>query len=193
MKFSFTALFALALSPCLVSATAIPSQNLTIPEVHLVARAESTQQFASYAAASVASAKWVNQGKTKVVPKNLVLYTRQVTGLIPDSTTSENLIVYKYSRLKSSPAYGKVVGVGLKTAAGSVTPLVRIDMDNTGKGIHFNAVQLDNSQQKLAAVLTSTVNMTPAARTSLYLDYLKGVENRSAEFLWNWWSTGKAN
>ncbi|QRV84397.1 hypothetical protein RhiJN_12413 [Ceratobasidium sp. AG-Ba] len=172
MKFSFTSLFALVLSPCLVSATAIPSQNLTIPEVHLVARAESTQQFASYAAASVASAKWVNQGKTKVVPKNLVLYT---------------------SRLKSSPAYGKVVGVGLKTAAGSVTPLVRIDMDNTGKGIHFNAVQLDNSQQKLAAVLTSTVNMTPAARTSLYLDYLKGVENRSAEFLWNWWSTGKVN
>ncbi|KAJ1299943.1 hypothetical protein OPQ81_008589 [Rhizoctonia solani] len=173
MKFSLAGLFALALSPCLVSASAIPSfQNSTLSEVKLVARAETTQQFTSYATASVAGCKWVNQGKTKVVPKNLVLYT---------------------SRLKSSPAYNKVVGVGLKSAAGTVTPLIRIDMDNTGKGIHFNAVQLDNSQQKLAAVLTSTVSMTQAARTSLYLDYLKGVENRSPEFLWNWWSTGKAN
>ncbi|QRW23134.1 hypothetical protein RhiXN_08170 [Rhizoctonia solani] len=173
MKFSLAALFTLALSPCLVGASpVVPHLNSTLSEAHLISRAESTQKFASYAAASVASCKWVNQGKTKVVPKNLVLYT---------------------SRLKSSPAYDKVVGLGLKTNAGSVTPLVRIDMDNTGKGIHFNAVQLDNSQQKLAAVLTSTVGMTQAARTSLYLDYLKGIENRSPEFLWNWWNTGKAN
>ncbi|KAH7322227.1 hypothetical protein B0J17DRAFT_248938 [Rhizoctonia solani] len=169
MKFSFGALFALALSPCLVAASAIPSPG---NEVKLVTRAETTQKFASYSAASVGAAKWVNQGKTKVVPKNLVLY---------------------YSRLPASPANGKVVGVGLKTNAGVVTPLIRIDMDNTGKGIHFNAVQLDNSQQKLAAVLTSTVGMTQAARTTLYLDYLKGIDNRSAEFIWNWWSTGKAN
>ncbi|CAE6450233.1 unnamed protein product [Rhizoctonia solani] len=173
MKFSFAALFTLALSPCLVSASPLGSHlNSTLPEVHLATRAETTQKFASYAAASVGSCKWVNQGKAKVVPKNLVLYT---------------------SRLKSSPGYNKVVGLGLKTNAGSITPLVRIDMDNTGKGIHFNAVQFDNSEQKLAAVLTSTVGLTQAARTSLYLDYLKGIENRSPEFLWNWWSTGKAN
>ncbi|CAE6481714.1 unnamed protein product [Rhizoctonia solani] len=102
MKLSFAALFALALSPCLVSASAIPSyQNTTLPEGKLVARAEKTEKFDSYSAASIASYKWVNQGKTKVVPKNLVLYV---------------------SRLKASPAYNKVVGVGLKTAAGSITP-----------------------------------------------------------------------
>ncbi|KAF8749092.1 hypothetical protein RHS01_10356 [Rhizoctonia solani] len=143
MKFSLAALFTLALSPCLVGAS---------PVVHLISRAESTQKFASYAAASVAAAN----GSTKERPRS---FPRTWSCI--------------HSRLKSSPGYNKVVGLGLKTNAGSVTPLVRIDMDNTGKGIHFNAVQLDNSQQKLAAVLTSTVGMTQAARTSLYLDYLK--------------------
>jgi hypothetical protein len=66
-------------------------------------------------------------------------------------------------------------------------------MDNTGKGVHFNAVQLDNSENKLAAVISPTVGMTETARTNLYLDYLKGIEDRSAEFIWHWWSTGSTN
>lgn len=116
-----------------------------------------------------------------------------------------------------SPAYGKVVGaphsfsiephpgtnvitpppplpgVGLKTAAGSIVPYVRLDMDNTGKGIHFNATKLSDTSSKLAAVLTPTVSMTEAKRTELYLEYIKGIENRSAQFIWNWWKTGVAN
>ena len=113
-------------------------------------------------------------------------------------------------RLSASPAYGKVVGiwnifkyygriltgsfpgVGLKTAAGVIVPYVRLDTDNTGKGIHFNATQLTDTSKKLAAVITPTVSMTSAARTQLYMEYIKGLENRSAQFIWTWWSTGSA-
>jgi len=83
-------------------------------------------------------------------------------------------------------------GVGLKTAAGVIVPYVRLDMDNTGKGIHFNATQLSDTSKKLAAVLTSTISMTAAARTQLYMEYIRGMENRSAQFIWTWWSTGSA-
>ncbi|KAG6378201.1 hypothetical protein JVT61DRAFT_13899 [Boletus reticuloceps] len=65
-------------------------------------------------------------------------------------------------------------------------------MDNSGKGIHFNATQRTDTNKKLAAVLTSSVSLTDPQRTTLYLDYLKGLENRSAEFIWQWWSTGHA-
>ncbi|KAF8414932.1 hypothetical protein L210DRAFT_3537437 [Boletus edulis BED1] len=64
-------------------------------------------------------------------------------------------------------------GLGLQGAS-TVIPYVRLDMDNSGKGIHFNATQRTDTNKKLAAVL----------------DYLKGIENRSAEFIWQWWSTG---
>ncbi|KAF8135735.1 hypothetical protein EV363DRAFT_1321462 [Boletus edulis] len=64
-------------------------------------------------------------------------------------------------------------GLGLKGTS-TVIPYVRLDMDNTGKGVHFNATQLSDSSKKLAAVL----------------DYIKGLENRSAQYIWQWWSTG---
>ncbi|PFH47206.1 hypothetical protein AMATHDRAFT_68221 [Amanita thiersii Skay4041] len=132
---------------------------------------EQVQQYPSYSTASVASCNWVNGGRDKVDPSKLYNYI---------------------SRLSASPAYGKVVGVGYKTAAGVIVPLVRLDMDNTGKGIHFNAVQLSDSSRKLAAVLTPTMSLSPAARTQLYMEYIKGLENRSAQFIWEWWSTGIA-
>ncbi|KAG6378199.1 hypothetical protein JVT61DRAFT_13894 [Boletus reticuloceps] len=80
-------------------------------------------------------------------------------------------------------------GLGLQGTS-TVIPYVRLDMDNTGKGVHFNATQLSDSSKKLAAVLASTVNLTEAQRTTLYLDYIKGLENRSAQYIWQWWSTG---
>ena len=83
-------------------------------------------------------------------------------------------------------------GLGLKTAADVVVPYVRLDMDNTGKGIHFNATQRSDASKKLAAVITPTISMTPEARTQLYMEYMKGLENRSAQFIWTWWSTGSA-
>ncbi|PFH47204.1 hypothetical protein AMATHDRAFT_6987 [Amanita thiersii Skay4041] len=133
---------------------------------------EQIQQSPWYSTASVASCNWVNGGRDKIDPAKLHLYV---------------------SRLSSSAAYGRVVGVGYKTTAGVITPIIRLDMDNTGKGIHFNAVQLSNPSRKLAAVITPTVGKTPAERTQLYMEYIKGLENRSAQFIWNWWLTGVAN
>ena len=66
-------------------------------------------------------------------------------------------------------------------------------MDNTGKGVHFNAKYRKDTSSKLAAVITSTIGLKPNDREILYFQYLKGIENRSAEFIWAWWSTGKAN
>jgi len=130
--------------------------------------AEEVRYFASYSAAAVASCNWVNSGAKDITPSELQLYV---------------------SRMQASPAYGKVVGVGLPGTS-TVIPHIRLDMDNTGKGIHFNATQYSDTSKKLAAVLTSTVGLTNSQRTALYLDYIKGIENRSAQYIWQWWSTG---
>jgi hypothetical protein len=65
-------------------------------------------------------------------------------------------------------------------------------MDNTGKGIHFNAVNYSDSSQKLAACLCKTNTMTPAVRTHLYMEYIKGLRNRPATVIWEWWKAGVA-
>ncbi|KAJ3505488.1 hypothetical protein NLJ89_g7388 [Agrocybe chaxingu] len=140
-------------------------------EESIVPLAETVENYNTYSDASVASCKFVDSGRDKIDKTKLVTYP---------------------SRLSASPAYNKVVGVGLKTAAGSIVPYVRLDMDNTGKGIHFNATKLSDSSAKLAAVLKPTVSMTEKERTQRYMEYIKGIENRSAQFIWEWWSTGKA-
>jgi hypothetical protein len=63
-------------------------------------------------------------------------------------------------------------------------------------GIHFNAKtnHPDRKQaEKLAAFLKGTTKMPEKDMTSLYYEYLKALENRSAQFIWNWWKTGKAS
>ena len=83
-------------------------------------------------------------------------------------------------------------GLGIQKPSGVIEDLVRIDMDNSGKGIHFNAKYRKDTSNKLAAVITPTVGLTPGDREILYFQYLTGLENRSAGFIWTWWSTGSA-
>lgn len=92
--------------------------------------------------------------------------------------------------MPASPAFGKIVGVGIETKAKVIIPVVRLDMDNSGKGIHFNAVFQSDRSKKLAACLKWTKTMTPAARTDLYMQYIQALENRSPTFIWDWWRLG---
>lgn len=85
-----------------------------------------------------------------------------------------------------------MLGVGLRTAAGTNVDVVRIDNDDTGKGIHFNAKNQSDQSMKFAGVIKSTVAMTPAQRKVRFEEYLKALENRSAQFIWDWWRTGIA-
>ncbi|KAG7092956.1 hypothetical protein E1B28_009258 [Marasmius oreades] len=127
---------------------------------------EPRKEYPTYADAAKAACAWVNGGKKKIDTSKLVLY-----------------------KGKLGSGSGKVVGVGLKTAAGVDVAYIRLDVDNTQNAIHFNAVQFDDGS-KFAAVLQPTIAMSQAARESLYVEYLKGLENRSAQFLWEWWRTG---
>jgi hypothetical protein len=81
-----------------------------------------------------------------------------------------------------------ISGLGVQHTA--LVNYVRIDMDDTGKGIHFNAKSFTDQNDKLAAVITSTVSQTPPDRKQLYENYLKTLEPRSASTIWTWWSTG---
>ncbi|EEB90587.1 hypothetical protein MPER_11184 [Moniliophthora perniciosa FA553] len=135
-------------------------------ELSLKMSQETRREYPSYADASKDACKWVNGGKKKIVPDELVLY-----------------------KGKLGSGNNKIVGIGLKTAAGVDVPYVRLDVDNTNNAIHFNAVQLSDSS-KLAAVLRPTIALDQPAREQLYAEYLKGIENRSAKFIWEWWSTG---
>lgn len=67
---------------------------------------------------------------------------------------------------------------------------MRIDNDDTGKGIHFNAKNQSDDSMKFAGVIKPTVALKPADRTLLFEQYLKALENRSAKFIWDWWRTG---
>ncbi|KAL0574357.1 hypothetical protein V5O48_007599 [Marasmius crinis-equi] len=129
---------------------------------------ETTHKFPSYEEAAKDACKWVNvEGKKNLNPSDLVLYE---------------------GRLGSGK--GHIVGVGLRTNAGVITPYIRLDIESQGdKAIHFNAVRYYDGA-KLAAVITPTIAMSPPDRENLYNDYLKGIENRSAQFLWEWWKTG---
>lgn len=67
---------------------------------------------------------------------------------------------------------------------------MRIDNDDAGKGIHFNAKNQSVPGDKLAASLLKTIAMKPADRKTLYEQHLKALENLSAHTIWVWWLTG---
>ncbi|PCH42828.1 hypothetical protein WOLCODRAFT_164043 [Wolfiporia cocos MD-104 SS10] len=135
--------------------------------------AETVKKYPSYADASKAACAWVEKGKVKVDPSKLEIYTSKV-GPYKGCVVGKN-------RLSS--------GVGLKRKS-ALEDIVRIDNDNTGKGIHFNAKNESDTSQKLAAVLQKTVSMSAKDRDVLYGQYLKALENLSADTIWDWWRTG---
>ena len=88
------------------------------------------------------------------------------------------------------PYKGRVVGVGLKRKSGNVEYIVRIDNEDGDKGIHFNAKNESNTADKVATVITPTVDMKPVDRAILFEQYLHALENLSADTIWRWWQTG---
>ncbi|KAI0746929.1 hypothetical protein C8Q80DRAFT_807338 [Daedaleopsis nitida] len=130
---------------------------------------ETVQDYSSYEDAAKAACAWVETGAVKVDRSKLQIYIS-----------------------KAGPMKGRVVGVGLLRPSGIVEDIIRIDNDNTGKGIHFNAKNLSSTSAKFAGRLQKTVTMgTPAERNALYLEYLGALENLQADTLWDWWRTGR--
>ncbi|PCH42823.1 hypothetical protein WOLCODRAFT_152878 [Wolfiporia cocos MD-104 SS10] len=136
--------------------------------------AETVDRYTSYADASKAACAWVQKGKVKVDLSKLRIYHSTV-GPYKTRVVGKN-------RLSS--------GVGLLRNSGIIEDIIRIDNDDTGKGIHFNAKDQSDTSQKLAASLEKTVKMSPEDRTTLYVQYLKALENLSADTIWDWWRTG---
>ena len=85
-----------------------------------------------------------------------------------------------------------MLGVGLPGTS-SVLDLVRLDNDDTGKGIHFNARQrAGDNTNKLAAVITPTVALTPAQRQTQYNRWIADIQPIAAPVtLWNAWLSGR--
>ncbi|KAH9916402.1 uncharacterized protein BXZ73DRAFT_53808 [Epithele typhae] len=127
---------------------------------------ETVRDYPDYQAAAKAACAWVEKGSTKVDRSKLAPYPSKV-----------------------GPYKGQIV-VARRTAAGVLEDIVRIDNDDTGKGIHFNAKNLSDTSDKLAARITSTIAMTPAARKALFEDYLKALVNLEGTTIWDWWRTG---
>lgn len=80
--------------------------------------------------------------------------------------------------------------MGLQRNSGVIEDIIRIDNDDTGKGIHFNAKNQSDTSEKLAASIQKTISMKPADRTALYEQYLNALNNIQADTIWVWWKTG---
>ena len=85
-----------------------------------------------------------------------------------------------------------ILGVGLPGAS-SILDLVRLDNDDSGKGIHFNARRLPgNNEFKLAAVIRPTLSLTPAQRQTQYNRWIADIQPIAAPVtLWNAWLSGR--
>ncbi|THG97895.1 hypothetical protein EW026_g4207 [Hermanssonia centrifuga] len=86
----------------------------------------------------------------------------------------------------------KIVGVGLPGTS-TVLDLVRLDVDNAKKGIHFNARKVaGDNEHKLAAFIKPTVDMSVEERKKLYEGYLVPLQTIGAAVtLWNIWASGR--
>lgn len=89
---------------------------------------------------------------------------------------------------------GILPGVGVKKDSGVDEDLVRIDLDiippgkgSKTKGIHFNAKKQRRTDEKLAAIVTPTMEWTVQQRQEEYERILKGLEGKSAQEIWRLW------
>ncbi|KAG6378202.1 hypothetical protein JVT61DRAFT_13900 [Boletus reticuloceps] len=153
---------------CSTSAYSFGKLTLVLSTGKVGVLAEEEKDFASYSAASVASCKWVNSGRDNIDPLELEVYVRLACRYPPLSNV---LTMNRQSNERDIYCH----------------PVCSI-----GYGQHRYRTQLSDTSKKLAAVLTSSVDLTDPKREILYLEYIKGLENRSAEFIWQWWSTGHA-
>ncbi|TFY83629.1 hypothetical protein EWM64_g386 [Hericium alpestre] len=140
--------------------------------------AETVKMYGSREDAAKAACTWVEQGKTKVDRSKLRVYISTV-GPFKGSAVGEYILRTAF-----------VICVGLLRNSGIVEDIVRLDNDDTGKGIHYNAKNLSDTSQKLAACIQPTISMAAGTRMNLYRDYLKAIENLSADTIWDWWRTG---
>ena len=85
-----------------------------------------------------------------------------------------------------------IPGLGVQGTS-SVLDLVRLDNDDSGKGIHFNARRrAGDNNNKLAAVITPTVTMNANARQALYFNMIAPLSGMASPItLWNAWLSGR--
>ncbi|KAG8793869.1 hypothetical protein FRC12_001253 [Ceratobasidium sp. 428] len=130
--------------------------------------AEDIRQYASSPDASRASCKFVDSGPREVEILDLKLYRREIPG-------SEGYVV---------------IGIGLQSPAGDITPLVIIENGGDDLGIHFTGRLVHDPDQSLVACLRDSSRLHPLVRHIIYLDFLRNLQNRSATFIWDWWRSG---
>ncbi|KAG8698459.1 hypothetical protein FRC08_005907 [Ceratobasidium sp. 394] len=158
-------------SPLLIESAFVHESKLTCPlsEKPLIFEptSEQVREFNSCPDASRASCKFADSGPREVDVLDLKLYRQLVPG-------SDGYIV---------------VGVGLQSSSGDIIPLVLIENDDE-HGIHFTGRLVHDPSECLVACLRHSSRLHPVVRHIIYLDFLRNLQNRSATFIWDWWSSG---
>ncbi|KAF8602018.1 hypothetical protein BDV93DRAFT_557995 [Ceratobasidium sp. AG-I] len=127
------------------------------------------EQYSTCPAASRATCRFVdNPGKLDV--RDLKLYKREIPG---------------------SDGRDLVIGIATQSPSGDLTPLVLIENDDSGRGIHFTGTAIYDPSRNYVACLRHSATLHPVYRHYIYLDYVRSLQNRSASFIWDWWRSGQ--
>ncbi|KAG8680626.1 hypothetical protein FRC09_018104 [Ceratobasidium sp. 395] len=154
---------------------------------HLKPAAEDVRQYASSPDASRASCKFADSGPREVEILDLKLYRREVPG------SDGYVVIGERSFIQAGLSSGSLipmVGVGLQSPSGEITPLVIIENGGDDLGIHFTGRLVHDPDQSLVACLRDSSRLHPLVRHIIYLDFLRNLQNRSATFIWDWWRSG---
>ena len=85
-------------------------------------------------------------------------------------------------------------GIGIKPKT-AIEDIVRIDNeDKEDKGIHFNAKYIDKfgARKTFAASIAGTSDKTENGRKKIYDKYVEKLQGKTAQKIWEAWSSGNA-
>ncbi|KAF8346178.1 hypothetical protein F5887DRAFT_1073830 [Amanita rubescens] len=126
---------------------------------------ENAKVYKTRQQASTASCLFVNSGKDQVNPSDLKLY--------------------------KCPIGGKVIGLATKDPkSGSDIPIIWLEVSHAKKGVYFSAVCLSDTSKTFSASVEKTINTSEKKRRARFVKYIKLLEGKDADYIWDWWLTG---
>ena len=74
--------------------------------------------------------------------------------------------------------------------SGSDIPIIWLEVSHVKKGVYFSAVCLSDTSKRFSASVKKTINTSEKKRQARFVKYVKLLESKDADYIWDWWLTG---